>query len=175
MISRRGFLVKSVAGGVSAYGVLNRSAWAQPVGANDAIRVAVVGVHGKGNHHLELLKAIPGVRIVAICDIDQAVLDKRAGELAADGIQVAKHVDMRKLLESKDIDAVTIATPNHWHSLHGRVGAARPARTSTSRSPSPTTCGRGARSSRPLASTTGSSRRARSRGPTRRCTKSRRT
>jgi predicted dehydrogenase len=117
MISRRGFLVKSVAGGVSAYGALTRNAWAQPVGANDAIRVAAVGVRGKGNHHLALLKAIPGVRIVAICDVDPSVLDKRAGELAADGIQVAKHVDMRKLLESPDVDAVTIATPNHLHSL----------------------------------------------------------
>ena len=119
MISRRNFLVKSVVGGVSAYGTLVRGAWAAPVGANDAIRVAVVGVRGKGNHHLQMLKKIAGVRIAAICDADQAVLDERAGQLAKDGISVTKYVDVRKLLESKDVDAVTIATPNHWHSLMG--------------------------------------------------------
>jgi predicted dehydrogenase len=117
MISRRGFLVKSVVGGVSAYGVLARGAWAQPLGANDAVRVAVIGVRGKGNHHIEVFRATPGVRIAALCDVDEAVLDQRAQQLAADGIQVAKYVDVRKLLDSKDVDAVSIATPNHWHSL----------------------------------------------------------
>jgi predicted dehydrogenase len=117
MISRRGFIVKSMAGGVSAYAAMARSAWAQPAGANGAIRVAVVGIRSKGHHHLQMLKDIPGVRIAAICDIDQSLLDKRAGELSADGVQVAKYTDIRKLLESKDVDAVTIATPNHWHSL----------------------------------------------------------
>jgi predicted dehydrogenase len=64
-----------------------------------------------------MLQAIPGVRIVAICDIDDEVLSQRAGELASANIQVSRFTDVRKLLESKDIDAVTIATPNHWHSL----------------------------------------------------------
>jgi predicted dehydrogenase len=117
MVSRRGFLVKSVAGGVAAHAVLKGSALAQPIGANDAVRVAVVGLHGKGAHHIQMLKAIPGVRITALCDVDSAVLEQRAGELAADKIQVAKYADVRKLLESKDVDAITIATPNHWHSL----------------------------------------------------------
>lgn len=117
MISRRSFLVKSAATTLAAGVARVPSAWAQPRGANDAVRVAVVGLHGKGAHHVEMLKAIPGVRIVALCDVDEAVLDKRAGELAADRIAVAKHVDVRKLLEEKDLDAVTIATPNHWHAL----------------------------------------------------------
>ena len=94
-----------------------RRASAGPLGANDAVRVAVIGVRGKGNHHLEMLRAITGVRVVALCDVDETILNRRAEELSADGIQVAKHVDVRKLLESKDVDAVTIATPNHWHSL----------------------------------------------------------
>ena len=119
VVSRRGFLVKSVAGGVAARAALTSSAWAQPAGANDAVRVAVVGINGKGRHHLQMLKAIPGVRIVALCDIDETILEQRAAELAAENIQVAKYVDIRKLLESKDVDAITIATPNHWHSLMG--------------------------------------------------------
>ncbi len=119
MISRRGFLAKGTAGAVAAHAALRNGAWAQPVGANDAVRVAVVGLNGKGAHHLQMLRAIPGVRVVALCDADRAVLEKRAAELAADNLQVATYVDVRKLLESKDVDAITIATPNHWHALMG--------------------------------------------------------
>ncbi len=115
-MGRRDFLTTSLAG-MSALGALARPAWAAPQGANDAIRVAVIGVRGQGNYHLRLFKKIPGVRIVAICDIDQAVLDERAAQLAAENIQVAKYTDVRKLLESRDVDAVSIAAPNHWHSL----------------------------------------------------------
>ena len=116
-ITRRRFMVHSVAGSVAASGLLARPASAAPLGANDAVRVAVIGVRGKGNHHLEMLREIPGVRVVALCDIDDTILNRRAEELSAAGIQVTKHVDVRTLLESKDVDAVTIATPNHWHSL----------------------------------------------------------
>jgi predicted dehydrogenase len=115
-ISRRSFLAQTV-GGVTAGSVLARPAWAAPQGANDAIRVGVVGVRGKGGHHIEMLRAIPGVRVVALCDVDEAVLNSRAGELSAAGIQVTKHMDIRTMLENKDVDAVSIATPNHWHSL----------------------------------------------------------
>ena len=116
-VSRREFMVKSVAGGVTALGALAAPAWARPIGANDDIRVAVIGVRGQGNYHIRLYGKVPGVRLVALCDIDQAVLEKRAGELSAQGVQVAKYTDVRKLLENKDIDAVSIAAPNHWHSL----------------------------------------------------------
>lgn len=118
-VSRRGFLAKSVAGGAAAHAALSRSAWGQPLGANDAVRVAVVGVRGKGHHHIQMLRAIPGVRIVALCDVDESILEQRAAELAAEQVPVAKHVDIRKLLESKEVDAITIATPNHWHALMG--------------------------------------------------------
>jgi predicted dehydrogenase len=119
VVSRRGFLMKSVVGGASASGLLARSAWAAPMGVNDAVRVAVVGLGdpGKGRHHVQMLKAIPGVRLVALCDADEAILDKAVKDLASQNVQVASYVDVRKLLESKELDAVTIATPNHWHSL----------------------------------------------------------
>jgi predicted dehydrogenase len=116
-MNRRDFLTTSMAGGVTALGAFARPAWSAPQGANDAVRVAVVGVRGQGNYHLRLFKKVPGVRIVAICDIDQAILDERAGQLATENIQVARYTDVRKLLESKDVDAISIATPNHWHSL----------------------------------------------------------
>ncbi|HEX9187082.1 MAG TPA: Gfo/Idh/MocA family oxidoreductase, partial [Vicinamibacteria bacterium] len=117
MVSRRSFLTKSAASTLVAGAARACSAWAQPLGANDAVRVAVVGLHGKGAHHVEMLKAVPGVRIVALCDVDEAVLHKHAAELSAAKFPVAKYVDVRRLLESREIDAITIATPNHWHAL----------------------------------------------------------
>ncbi len=123
VVSRRSFMTSTVIGGVSAY-AFARPAWAAPLGANDAVRVAVVGVGsrevsvaGKGRHHIAMLKAIPGVRIVALCDVDEELLDEAAQALAVQNIRVEKYVDIRKLLESKDLDAISIATPNHWHSL----------------------------------------------------------
>jgi predicted dehydrogenase len=119
VVSRRRFLVKSVVGGVAVRGALARSASAASLGANDAVRVAVVGLGnpGKGLHHIQMFRAVPGVRVVALCDVDETILDKAVKDLASENIQVARYVDVRKLLESKEVDAVSIATPNHWHSL----------------------------------------------------------
>ena len=77
-ISRRSFVAQTVGGGVAACSALTRPASATPLGANDAIRVGVIGVRGKGGHHLEMLRAIPGVRVVALCDVDQDVLEREA-------------------------------------------------------------------------------------------------
>ena len=117
MVTRRDFLMKTAAGGLSVYGALARPAWAGPIGANDAVRMAVVGVRSKGRHHIEMFKAVPGVRLVALCDVDETILGQRAAELASEGIQVTRDVDVRRLLERQDVDAISIATPNHWHSL----------------------------------------------------------
>ncbi len=85
---------------------------------NDTIRIACVGVRGQGNAHIAQYSKMPKVEIAAICDIDDAVRNKRLGEIEAMGKKrPAGYVDIRKLLEDKDIDAVSIATPNHSHTL----------------------------------------------------------
>ncbi|MDB6165281.1 MAG: oxidoreductase domain protein, partial [Lacunisphaera sp.] len=110
--TRRNFLKTSA---LAAAGVaLSTRSWAQVVGANSDVRVAVVGLNGRGKNHLTSLSKIPGVRVVAICDVDTAVLEKTAKTLPAG---VKTYTDVRELLGARDIDAVTIATPNHWHSL----------------------------------------------------------
>jgi len=112
-ISRRTF-IKTTA--VTAAGVsLSAKSWGQVHGANSDLRVAVIGLNGRGQAHLESLAAITGVRVVAICDVDTAVLDRVKPK--ANGGSVTTYEDIRKLLDSKDVDAVTIATPNHWHTL----------------------------------------------------------
>ncbi len=89
------------------------------VGANGDIRVAVIGFRSRGAAHIGALSRIKGVRIVALCDVDHSVLDKKVAELSKKGVTVEAFTDIRKLLEKKDLDAVSIATPNHWHSLAG--------------------------------------------------------
>ncbi len=87
-------------------------------GANDRVRVAIVGVRGQGGSHISAYSKMPDVEIAAICDIDDAVLDKRLGEVEkTSGKRPDRHTDLRKLLEDKSIDAISIATPNHSHTL----------------------------------------------------------
>jgi predicted dehydrogenase len=88
-------------------------------GANDAIGVAVVGVRGRGQSHLRSIATTKGLRLVVLCDVDSTVLAADVRKAEAGGGKVAGFADVRKLLECKDVDAVTIATPNHWHSLIG--------------------------------------------------------
>jgi predicted dehydrogenase len=93
---------------------------AQIAGANEDIRVAVVGLNKRGKNHLDSLVPLKGSRVVAICDVDSAVLERTKAYLKDKyNLSVATFTDYRKLLESKEIDAVTLATPNHWHALGG--------------------------------------------------------
>jgi predicted dehydrogenase len=87
------------------------------LGANGDIRYAVVGFNGRGGEHINGLAKVPGTRLVALCDVDSAVLEKELSKVTANGEQVQGYTDIRKLLENKNIDAVTFATPNHWHAL----------------------------------------------------------
>jgi predicted dehydrogenase len=88
------------------------------VGANDKVRVAVVGVRGQGNSHIRAYQSIPNAEIAALVDIDENILDERLAQVEkATGKKPARYVDIRQMLEDKNIDAVSIATPNHNHAL----------------------------------------------------------
>jgi predicted dehydrogenase len=114
--SRRKFLKTSalVAGALA----FSARSWAQVAGANSDVRVAILGLNGRGKAHVTSLSAIKGVRIVALCDPDTAVLDKAKTQKGIDP-SIKTYTDLRELFASPDVDAVTIATPNHWHSLAG--------------------------------------------------------
>lgn len=115
MQSRREFLKSTI--GVAGAAYLPASSWRAVRGANDDIRLAVVGFHSRGQAHIEEFSKIPGVRIVALCDCDRNVLDAGIAKLDKAGIKATGYQDVRKLLESREIDAISTATPNHWHSL----------------------------------------------------------
>ena len=85
-------------------------------GANDRLRVAVVGVNGRGQAHLSAFTKVPNVQVTHLCDVDAQVLAKRAAEFTAKGNAAPRtERDYRRLLEGKAVDVVTVATPDHWH------------------------------------------------------------
>lgn len=94
-------------------------------GPSGQLRVAVVGlggintvggVGGRGRQLIARFREVPGVKIVALCDVDKAILEHEARQFK-DRPAVATHGDLRKVLDDRSIDAVAIATPNHWHAL----------------------------------------------------------
>jgi len=109
--TRRTFL-RSTALSTAAVGLSARS-WAQVAGSNSDVRVAVVGFNGRGGDHISALRKADGARVTALCDADQDVLDRGVQKLG----KVEGYTDIRKLLESRNVDAISIATPNHWHAL----------------------------------------------------------
>ena len=114
-MNRRTFLKSTLAASTSLS--LSARLRAQIPGANEDIRVAVIGFNGRGENHISEYLKVKGVRLVALCDVDAKVLEKGKAQLLQKGAEVETYQDIRKLLESKDVDAISIATPNHWHSL----------------------------------------------------------
>ncbi len=111
MNTRRKFLM--TAGGVAAAHLAGRKA-----SANDTIRIAVLGVHGRGKSHINGFQPLPGVEVAVLCDPDRQVLEQRAEEFGKKYNKTFElEQDLRKVFDRKDIDAVSIATPNHWHAL----------------------------------------------------------
>jgi predicted dehydrogenase len=90
------------------------------VGANDRIRMAVIGFRGQGHGHLKAYASLPDTEVVTICDVDTA--QAKRGLKTVTDIQKREPVyvqDLRRIMDDKTIDAVSIATPNHWHALAG--------------------------------------------------------
>lgn len=117
-INRRSFLKNT--GSATAVSLLGMSSTARVLGANDRVRVAVVGVRGRGFNHVEGFGKLANAEVAALCEVDDSVTAKRVADMEKLGLKRPKtYVDIRKLLEDSSIDAVSIATPNHWHSLMG--------------------------------------------------------
>ena len=112
-LHRRTFIKNSAL--AAAVAGISAQTYAQSAGANGDLRVAVVGFRSRGQEHIKELQKIKGVRIVALCDVDSKVVAK--GLKAIPGAK--GYSDIRKMLEDKDIDAVSIASPNHQHSIQG--------------------------------------------------------
>jgi len=115
-ITRRKFL--SLAG----YSALSLPLAGQRViGANDRIRVALIGCGGRAGSHAEVFPKLKNVEVIALCDPDTAQMDKLVQRTLKKEIDLSKakrYVDYRKVYENKDVDVVVISSPNYWHTLH---------------------------------------------------------
>ena len=122
MTNRRAFLRTSAAAtaGISLAGTLPLSAFSASgiLGANDKITLALIGARNMGWYNLTDLLEQPNVVCKTLCDVDDAVLSEKAAELVSKGHKKPMlEKDYRKVLEDKDIDAVIVGTPDHWHCL----------------------------------------------------------
>lgn len=119
-ISRREFVKRGSVGVVGAAAILstNAKSYANIMGSNDAINMAVIGIRGRGGNHIRDFSKMKDVRMKYIVDIDENLFERRLKEVEASvGYRPQTEWDMRKVFDDKDIDAVSIATPNHWHAL----------------------------------------------------------
>jgi len=110
-MNRRHFLMGAAAAGEG----LRASSPASP---NDTVRVACVGLRGRGQNHIAAYSKLPNVEVAALCDVDERILKERVDQVeATTQKRPAAFTDLRQLLEDRSIDAVSIATPNHSHAL----------------------------------------------------------
>jgi predicted dehydrogenase len=122
--TRRRFLTSTtrLAAAAGIAGIVPGPLWASSkrknVSAGDRINIALIGCRSMGFGDLQNAIKQPGVTCTALCDVDRNILDKRTADvLKKQGKAPKQYSDYRKLLEDKDIDAVIIGTPDHWHCL----------------------------------------------------------
>ena len=113
-MNRRKFLSTTGA----AVATLTAAQHRRVLGANDRISTAVIGVNGRGKSHIRAVAGNPGMHVAAVVDIDQSVAETAAAYTRQFQPEAPREYrDLRDMLAAKDIDAVTVATTNHWHAL----------------------------------------------------------
>lgn len=117
MVTRREFLETLAVGAAGLAVATTAKSYGQILGSNDRLNFGVIGLNGRAYAHLSSLKANRNAaRITHVCDVDSNILGKFAESVRQEtGETPAAEKDFRKILEQKDVDAITIATPDHWH------------------------------------------------------------
>ena len=117
MATRREFLDALATGAAGLAVATTAKSYGQIMGSNDRLNFAVIGLNGRGYAHLSSLKANKSAaRISHVCDVDTNILKKFADVAGKEmGEAPAADQDFRKILDKKDVDAITIASPDHWH------------------------------------------------------------
>jgi predicted dehydrogenase len=117
LVTRREF-IDTLALGTAGLAIGSTAkSYGQILGSNDRLNFAVIGLNGRAYAHLSSLKANKDqARISHVCDVDSNILSKFAGAVQTEmGYAPATEKDFRRILQLKDVDAITIATPDHWH------------------------------------------------------------
>ncbi len=126
-LRRRQFMGRSLAAaGVGAtFAIGGTKSSGRVIGANDTVRIAVAGLNGRGSAHVDEFAPMPGVQIVYLVDPDTKTYAKRLKQVEQRmqkagkplGTLPATEKDIRRVLDNKSVDAISVATPNHWHAL----------------------------------------------------------
>src|SRR5687767_14737353 len=114
--TRRDF-VKTTLAAAATITIAGTKSSGRVLGANDAIRVGVAGLNGRGSAHVGAYAGMTGVQITYLIDPDTRTFAKRLGAASKGGTKPQTVQDVRKALDDKNLDAISIATPNHWHAL----------------------------------------------------------
>src|SRR6202051_1641493 len=124
MVTRRAFLDALALGAAGLAVGTTAKSYGQILGSNDRLNFAVIGLNGRAYAHLASLKANrSAARISHVCDVDSVILKKFADRTQLEmGEAPVAEKDFRKILEEKSVDAITIATPDHWHSRMAMAG-----------------------------------------------------
>jgi predicted dehydrogenase len=116
--NRRTFLKNTSALFAAGFTIAGTKASGRVLGANDTIRIGVAGLNGRGGSHVDEFSKMKGVQVTYLIDPDGRTWDKRVRSVSENGGNTPATVrDVRKALEDKELDAISIATPNHWHAL----------------------------------------------------------
>src|SRR5438132_6881276 len=129
-ISRRDFASRSilavagVAAGKTVLGATKPATGpalgARVIGANDRVVVASIGIRGQGDAVKRGFARLPNVEVKTLCDVDENLFASRAKDPALQNVETFRpgyQRDLRRVFDDKDVDAVIVATPNHWHAL----------------------------------------------------------
>jgi predicted dehydrogenase len=116
MNTRRKFLKDLAVGATAAVVPWDAKSYARILGANERVQFGIIGLHGRAYAHMESIRTMKHADVFSVCDVDRLELDKFAAATQSTlGHAPAKEHDFRKLLEAREVDAITIATPEHWH------------------------------------------------------------
>lgn len=113
--TRRAILKSAASLGVVA--AFRASSWAAVVGANESIRLGVLGLRLRGPQLIDAFRQIPDVRVASLCDVDRQFFDVELKKFEPSEVTPKTEVDFRRVLDDDSIDAVVIATPDHWHAV----------------------------------------------------------
>src|SRR5215470_15339605 len=114
MTDRRSFLKSAGAASLMAGPWLKSTSRA--ASPNDTVNVAVVGIRSRGEAHYKQFAKLPNVNLVTLCDVDERLFAKALKDLGGEQ-KIKTETDLRRVLDDKSVDAVSIATPDHWHAL----------------------------------------------------------
>jgi len=117
MVTRREFLDTLAVGAAGLAVSSTAKSYGQIMGSNDRLNFAIIGLHSRAYAHLSALKANKDTaRVAYVCDVDTTIMKKFADDTQRElGYAPSVDQDFRNILEKKEIDAITIATPDHWH------------------------------------------------------------